>query len=53
MGLGLWLVRRIVTAHGGAVHVDSVPEQGAAFSVLLPVGEQASDIATKTLPVQS
>ena len=53
MGLGLWLVRRIVTAHGGAVHVDSVPGQGARFSVLLPVGEQASDIATKTLPVQS
>jgi len=53
MGLGLWLVRRIVTAHGGAVHVDSVPEQGATFSVLLPVGEQASDIARKTLPVQS
>jgi signal transduction histidine kinase len=25
MGLGLWLVRRIVTAHGGTVTVDSSP----------------------------
>jgi len=38
MGLGLWLVRRIVTAHGGAISVDSVPGEGATFSVLLPVG---------------
>jgi PAS domain S-box-containing protein len=41
MGLGLWLVRRIVTAHGGAINVDSSPGRGATFSVLLPVGEQA------------
>jgi signal transduction histidine kinase len=36
MGLGLWLVRRIVTAHGGAVTLDSTPGQGATFSVVLP-----------------
>jgi signal transduction histidine kinase len=40
MGLGLWLVRRIATAHGGTVKLDSVPGQGATFSVLLPVGER-------------
>jgi signal transduction histidine kinase len=34
-------VRRIVTAHGGAINVDSSPGRGATFSVLLPVGEQA------------
>jgi len=53
MGLGLWLVRRIVTAHGGAVHVDSVPARGATFSVLLPVGEQSSDNPAENLPVES
>ena len=47
MGLGLWLVRRILTAHGGAISVDSVPEQGATFCVFLPVGEQASDAPRK------
>jgi PAS domain S-box-containing protein len=36
MGLGLWLVRRIVTAHGGAVSVESSPGQGATFTVILP-----------------
>ena len=39
MGLGLWLVRRIVTAHGGAVTVDSPPGGGATFSVVLPAGD--------------
>jgi PAS domain S-box-containing protein len=37
MGLGLWLVRRIVTAHGGTVTVDSRPGEGATFHVVLPM----------------
>jgi PAS domain S-box-containing protein len=37
MGLGLWLVRRIVTAHGGTVTVDSSPGSGATFHVVLPI----------------
>jgi PAS domain S-box-containing protein len=37
MGLGLWLVRRIVTAHGGAVSIDSAPGRGATFAIVLPV----------------
>lgn len=36
LGLGLYRVRRIVEAHGGAVTVDSVPGQGATFRVHLP-----------------
>jgi signal transduction histidine kinase len=53
MGLGLWLVRRILTAHGGTISLESIPGQGATFSVLLPVGEQASEMPTETLPGHS
>ena len=41
MGLGLWLVRRIVTAHGGTTSVDSTPGHGAAFTVVLPTGDRS------------
>ena len=35
-GLGLPLVRMIVESHGGSVWYRSVPDQGAAFTVVLP-----------------
>jgi signal transduction histidine kinase len=37
LGLGLTLVRRIVTLHGGRVAVDSALGRGARFSVWLPL----------------
>lgn len=36
LGLGLWLVRSIVEAHGGSVRVDSAPSRGSCFTVELP-----------------
>jgi len=51
MGLGLWLVRRIVTAHGGTASVDSRPGHGATFSVVLPNGERAGKAPETFTPV--
>ncbi len=35
-GLGLYIVRQLVEAHGGAIQVESAPGEGAAFTVELP-----------------
>jgi signal transduction histidine kinase len=36
-GIGLWLVRSLVEAHGGSVAVHSRPGEGATFTVSLPL----------------
>ena len=38
IGLGLFIVKEIVVAHGGAVHVRSTPADGTRFTVELPRG---------------
>jgi two-component system sensor histidine kinase BaeS len=35
-GIGLTIVKSIITAHGGTVTVDSHPDQGSCFTVTLP-----------------
>jgi PAS domain S-box-containing protein len=40
LGLGLYIVKNIVDAHGGSVQVESEPGQGALFTVELPIGRK-------------
>ncbi len=37
LGLGLWIVRQVVEAHGGTIRVESEPADGATFLVDLPI----------------
>jgi signal transduction histidine kinase len=36
-GLGLALAKRIVEAMGGGISVESAPNRGSRFAILLPV----------------
>jgi signal transduction histidine kinase len=36
-GRGLYLTRRIITAHGGGIEVQSQPDQGSCFTFRLPL----------------
>ncbi|HVD48417.1 MAG TPA: GAF domain-containing sensor histidine kinase [Gaiellaceae bacterium] len=37
-GLGLFIARSIAEAHGGGLEVDSAPNQGATFTLEIPIG---------------
>jgi signal transduction histidine kinase len=40
-GLGLPITRRIIYEHGGSISVESQPNKGATFTILLPTHDQS------------
>jgi PAS domain S-box-containing protein len=43
MGMGLFIAKSIVEAHGGTMRVESTPGEGAAFSFTLPTATHHDD----------
>ena len=37
LGLGLYITRQLIEAHGGSISVDSIPGEGSTFRVRLPL----------------
>lgn len=47
LGLGLWITRQIIEAHGGTIAVESRPSDGSTFTVDFPSdGDRASPAKT-------
>jgi len=48
LGLGLYIARRLVEAHGGAIHVTSKVDEGSTFTVEIPL-QRAESVASPTV----
>ena len=50
VGIGLWVVRHVVEAHGGTIRVESRPGAGSTFSVELPLDVPAGGVLESPSP---
>lgn len=46
-GVGLWLVNQLTQAMNGSIEIESVPGEGTAFTVILPVAGPEQKASTK------
>jgi signal transduction histidine kinase len=51
VGLGLFIVKEIVHAHGGTISVSSAADRGTTFSVTLPAPVRQSQVRVRSVPV--
>ena len=40
LGLGLYYVKQIITAHGGEIFLHSIPGKGSTFTINLPLNNE-------------
>ncbi|WP_428843095.1 ATP-binding protein [Sphaerothrix gracilis] len=45
LGLGLYICRQIIEAHGGQIGVESEPNHGTTFWFMLPLAKLKSSIS--------
>jgi two-component system cell cycle sensor histidine kinase/response regulator CckA len=49
-GLGLSMVEGVISQHGGAISLESVPGEGTAITLLLPAARRITPVAQSALP---